>query len=298
MRELLLGALAISFAPILVKLAAVSADAAAFWRMAFGVAGLLVLSGVQRLPLGLPRAAARTALLASVFFTADILCWHHSILAVGPGLATLLVNFQVFGLILAGWLMLGVRPSLRGLAAPALALVGLWLIAGPDRPAGEGGGFALGLALGLLAAALYAGYLLLVRRATMRAGAGGHHPVMVLVTAAAGVFCGSVMAVQEGVSLPSGRSLAILAVLGLVAQVAGWRFISRGLPRVSPGVGGLLLLLQPCMAYVWDVLIFAKPLHVAEAAGAVLALAGIALGVLEEIHLANARRRAGDSARI
>jgi len=289
-RELLLGALAISFAPILVKLAEVGADAAAFWRMAFGLAGLLALSGLQRLPLGLPRGAALTALLASAFFTADILCWHHSILAVGPGLATLLVNFQVFGLILAGWIMLGARPSPRGLAAPALALAGLWLIAGPERPKGEAGDFALGLALGLGAAALYAGYLLLVRRATMRAGAGGHHPVMVLVTAAAGLFCGSVMAVQEGVSLPPGRSLFILAVLGLVAQVAGWRFISRGLTRVNPGVGGLLLLLQPCLAYVWDVLIFAKPLYWAEAAGALLALAGIALGVAEERRLAGQRR--------
>lgn len=289
MRELLLGALAISFAPVLVKLAAVSADAAAFWRMAFGLAGLLALTALGRLSLRLPKESAGLALAASVFFAADIMCWHRSILAVGPGLATLLANFQVFVLIAAGWFLLGVRPTGRGLAAPALALAGLWLIVGPRRP---GGDFAWGVGLGLTAAALYAGYLLLLRRATARAGQGGYHPVMVLVTAATGVFCALALAGEGGMALPPARSLLLLAVLGLVAQVAGWRFISRGLPRVSPGAGGLMLMLQPCLAYVWDVLFFAKPLLAAEGAGAVLALAGIALGAVEERRLAAGMARA------
>jgi drug/metabolite transporter (DMT)-like permease len=47
-----------------------------------------------------------------------------------------------------------------------------------------------------------------------------------------------------------------------------------------------MLMLQPCLAYVWDVLFFAKPLLPGEAAGAVLALAGIALGAAEERRLA------------
>ncbi|MEW5772810.1 MAG: DMT family transporter [Thermodesulfobacteriota bacterium] len=282
MRELLLGSIAISFAPVFVKLAAVSADAAAFWRMAFGLAGLLAVTGLQRLRLAMPRDSFWPALGAAVLFAADLLCWHRSILSVGPGLATLLANFQVFLLIAAGWALLGSRPTARGLAAPALALAGLWLILGPEQ---SGGDFATGVGYGLAAAVLYAGYLLLLRRATARAGEGGHHPVMVLVTGVSGVLCALFLAGNEGMSLPPAQGLVMLAALGLVAQVAGWRFISRGLPRVSPGAGGLLLMLQPCLAYVWDVLFFAKPLLAPEAAGAVLALAGIALGANEERRL-------------
>lgn len=283
MRELLLGALTISFAPILVKLSATGADAVAFWRMAFGLAGLLAVGAAQRLPLSLPRDAARPAVFAAAFFAADLLLWHRSILMVGPGLATLLANFQVFLLIAFGWVFLGSRPTWRGLAAPALALLGLRLIVGPGR---AGGDFALGVGLGLAAAVTYAGYLLLLRRATAKAGAGGHHPIMVWVTGACGVICAVVMAADEGLSLPPASSLAVLAVLGLISQVAGWRLISRGLPRISPGAGGLLLMLQPCLAYVWEVLFFARPVLLPEAAGVLLALAGIALGTVEERRLA------------
>jgi drug/metabolite transporter (DMT)-like permease len=41
---------------------------------------------------------------------------------------------------------------------------------------------------------------------------------------------------------------------------------------------GLILLLQPALAFLWDVLIFARDFGPREAAGAALALAAIGLG--------------------
>ncbi|CAO0819765.1 hypothetical protein DFAR_1110035 [Desulfarculales bacterium] len=45
---------------------------------------------------------------------------------------------------------------------------------------------------------------------------------------------------------------------GLCGQVLGWALISRGLPRTSGSLGGLLLLLQPTFAFIWDVLFFVR----------------------------------------
>ena len=61
-------------------------------------------------------------------------------------------------------------------------------------------------------------------------------------------------------------------------QGIGWLAISHGLAGARPALAGLVLLLQPTLSYVWDVLFFAKPTGPVELAGVALALAGIYVG--------------------
>ena len=90
------GAVMISFAAVFVRLADVAPTTSAFYRMLFGAIALLALIGVQpHLHRGFARGWAGSALIAA-FFTADMWFWHRSILFIGPGLSTLLANFQVF----------------------------------------------------------------------------------------------------------------------------------------------------------------------------------------------------------
>ena len=60
-----------------------------------------------------PRSGRDRALaaLAGVFFSADLICWHHAIEDVGAGLATVLGNLQVAFVPLVAWLALGERPA-------------------------------------------------------------------------------------------------------------------------------------------------------------------------------------------
>jgi drug/metabolite transporter (DMT)-like permease len=51
------------------------------------------------------------------------------------------------------------------------------------------------------------------------------------------------------------------------------------MPRLSAGVLGLCLLLQPLLAYVWDAVLFGTRLDAAGLAGLGLSLAGIFLGL-------------------
>jgi hypothetical protein len=72
-------------------------------------------------------------------FALDLFFFHRSILFVGPGLATLLANFQVFILALAGVVLLGERLNWQTAVSIPLAVLGLATIVGFDwlslRPA-------------------------------------------------------------------------------------------------------------------------------------------------------------------
>jgi EamA-like transporter family len=91
-----LGALVIAFSAILVRLAEVSPSTAAFFRCLYALPVLGVLAWMERKRYG-PRSRRDRllALGAGVLLAADLTLWHHSIEAVGAGLATVLGNVQV-----------------------------------------------------------------------------------------------------------------------------------------------------------------------------------------------------------
>jgi drug/metabolite transporter (DMT)-like permease len=111
--------------------AAVAPSTGTFYRAFFGLPLLaLVAFGERRRHGPLPRESIWLAALAGVFFTGDLMFWHHAIEAVGAGLATVLGNLQVIIVGVAAWLFLGERPSRSTLAALPIVLVGVVLISG------------------------------------------------------------------------------------------------------------------------------------------------------------------------
>ena len=79
-----------------------------------------------------PRAPGqqRAALVAGLFFAADLVFWHQAIADVGAGLATVLGNLQVVIVPFVAWAVLGEAPGRRILAALPLTLMGVVLISG------------------------------------------------------------------------------------------------------------------------------------------------------------------------
>ncbi|HEY6985933.1 MAG TPA: DMT family transporter, partial [Rhodanobacteraceae bacterium] len=130
--EMIAGAAAISTTSLFVKVAHVGPTVSAFYRMAFG--GCMLLIGL--IALGQWRRVALSdlgwLLIPGTAFAADLMLWHRSILYVGPGLATLLGNFQVFLMALAGFLIYRERLGWHFLFGVALAFVGLYLLVGLD----------------------------------------------------------------------------------------------------------------------------------------------------------------------
>ncbi|MFH1059582.1 MAG: DMT family transporter [Pseudomonadota bacterium] len=275
---MMLGAMLISFSPVCVKLAHVGPTMAGFYRMLLGgllLAGVLLAQGRRIIP---QKRDLPGALACAFFFALDLTFWHRSIHYVGPGLATILSNFQVFFLAGFGALFVGERLGWRLWLAIPLALAGLFLLVGLDR-ADLPPDYLPGVGFGLLTALAYAAYLLTLRRLQKgRDTAAAQANMVVISLGCAAMLAPGAWLLGESFVIPDLQSWAALTGYGLAGQVLGWVFISRGLPRVPAARAGLVLLMQPTLSFVWDMTFFARPTTAIELIGAVGALLAIYLG--------------------
>jgi drug/metabolite transporter (DMT)-like permease len=279
MTGFLIGAVLISFSSVMVKLAAVPPDVAGFYRLAGGGLGMAVILWKMGKLSRMTPHVWRWSLISALFFAADFFCWHRSIGLVGPGLATMLANFQVIILAIASIVLLRERVSRPFLLAIPMALAGLYLMVGVSwdsfTPA-----YRLGVIYGLLTSVCYALYLLTLKFSLTRAGADplAMAGCVALITGA--MLGGLALAQGESFAIPDTRSLAALAALALICHATGWFLITRGIQQIRTSLVGLILLLQPTLSYVWDILFFDKPTTPVELVGVGLALTAIYLGSL------------------
>lgn len=276
--RLFAGAALISLSPVWVKLVDVSPTTSGFYRVFFGGIAISLYLLLSRKQLQFSKRVWQILVLAAVFFALDLWFWHRSIIFVGPGLSTLLANFQVFILMLAGVLVLRQRPSGLQIVAVPLALFGLAMIVGfdwRDLPPD----YRMGVIYGLLTALVYAGYLLTMRFVRKDVASGMPTREIAVVSVAAAIMLG-ISAVAEGQSLviPSMSDAGWLLAYGVLSHSLGYILIVSSLPQVSTTEAGLALLLQPTLSFVWDVLFFARPMTPAELSGAAIALIAIYLG--------------------
>lgn len=272
-----LGALAIAFSAILVRLSGASPLAAAVYRCAYAVPVLWALARLEDRRFGpRPLRGRMLATAAGTLLAADLVLWHRAIVAVGAGLATVLANLQVVVVAIVAWLVLGERPPRRLLLAVPLALVGVGLVSGALEQGAYGRDPALGAGLGALASLSYAAFLLLLREGgrDLRRPAG---PLSDATLAAAVVAGAAGAALAPGGLTPSWPAHGWLVVLALVAQVVGWLLISVSLPRLPAALTSALLLIQPAASVALArVLLDEVPTRL-QLLGVALILAGVLL---------------------
>lgn len=252
------GAISISSAPIYIKYIETGATAAAFYRMLFGGIALLVLSLIKKQNLHPNAPAMVFIVLAGLAFGGDLFFWHRSIPLAGPGLSTILANFQVFILAVAGVLFFGDRPSLRLFLSIALAFAGLVMLLEVNL-AEISPELLRGVIYGLFTAGFLAAYILALRQTRRVSNPLPLLPNMALVSLVTAAILALTLRAEGGTfALASGNDAAMLVLYGISCQVVGWLMISAGLPHLSPGRGGLLLMVEPLCAFIWDLLIFGR----------------------------------------
>lgn len=274
------GSVCISFAGFFVKDATIDVSMVAFYRLLFGCVTLFTIAFLRGEKVTPSSNALKVVCLAGFLFCGDLLSWHESIVILGPGIATILANFQVFLLALYGVFFLKeVLTWTQKLAMP-LALVGLTLLLGIH----EGSlpkHVAKGMALCFMSALFYASYILVLRRSQSTTTKLGPVTNMAWVSLSAcvcvGAFC---LATGRSFALPDLRTVFILAALGILCQSLGWLLLSMGLPYLVPFRAGLIMLAQPALAFLWDMLIYGTVTGPINIFGAVLAIAAIGMGIL------------------
>jgi drug/metabolite transporter (DMT)-like permease len=276
--RLFIGAALISLSPVWVRLVDVAPSTSGFYRVLFGGAALVIYLLVTRRRLHMTRRTWLLLIIASVFLSLDLWFWHRSIIYIGPGLSTLLANFQVFIMMIVGIVFLRQMPKPVQMFAVPLAFMGLILIVGLDWDA-LSKDYKLGIIFGLLTAAAYASYLLTLRKvreiSTFRVPT---REMAVVSVICAVMLAATVLAEGESLAIPTIEDMGWLVAYGVLSHCLGWLFIASSLSEVSTVEAGLALLLQPTLSFVWEVLFFSRSMTGVELVGAGIALVAIYLG--------------------
>jgi len=283
---MVVGVVAISTSPILIRLAATPALALAFWRCLAGAAVLAPFARRARAD-GLAQGDLARLGAAGVFLAAHFALWNASLGLTSVGAATTLVSCTPL-FVGIGARFLGEAPGRRTWAGIALATVGAVVIGVSDAVAGPVAGARaatgvsglLGDALAFAGAAAVAVYLLIGRVVRQR---------LPVSTYAASVY-GTAAAVLLPACLLTGSSLggypagSWLAVAGVVVgpQLLGHTVFNSLLTSVSATVVSVVLLIEPVGATALAWLLFDELPAAGFWVGAPLVLAGSWLAIIGE----------------
>ncbi|MFH1155221.1 MAG: DMT family transporter [Pseudomonadota bacterium] len=276
--HLLAGAMLISFSSVWVNLAHVAPSVSAFYRVFFGTCVLFAATVLKREFQVLTVSVVLLVCVCGLLFALDLYFWHRSIGYIGPGLATLTSNFQVFILSAVGIFFFKEKLQWLFVVSIVCAILGLNLIVGVDWNT-LGPDYRLGLFFGILTAVCYSGFLLMVRK--IQTGRISFFYYLMLVSLVSSLALGlKIVLSGDTFVIPDLQSLLSLLALGVLSQVIGWVIISNSLPHLKPSHAGLILLLQPALSFVWDVLLFHRSTTTSNWVGVGVTLGAIYLGTM------------------
>ena len=272
------GAIAIGFAPILVRLSETAPVATAFWRLLLAQPLLWLWFSREKRSTPQNKTPATRAdfwrlAAAGLFFTGDLAAWHWSITLTSVANATLEANFAPVFVVIFSWLLWRQRVTRPFLLGMAVAMGGVFFLLGES--ASFGAKHLRGDALGLLTAAFYAAYLLSVKRlrdefstSAIMAWSGVFNTLALLIVAL-------LMGGQFFPHTPQGWLVVI--ALAVVSHVGGQSLIAYALAHLPATFGSLGLLVQPVAAAILAWGILGEAIGWRQLAGGALVLAGIML---------------------
>ena len=273
---LIVGAAAIAFAPIFVRVSELGPVTTALWRVALAVPVLGVMMAMT------PRAGPAAPLgrrefvrlgLAGFFFAGDLGVWHFSIHYTSVANATLLANLAPIFVTAFGFVLFKDRVTRLFLVSMAVALLGAGVLMGDSLSLSHQS--FVGDVLGALAAVFYASYILAIGRLRARLGTV---VVMFWSTLFTALFLVPVALVSGENPLPTTlEGWGVLLGLALTAQVLGQGLIAYALAHLPASFSSVSLLFQPVIAALAAWALFGEALGPLQGLGALVVLVGVAL---------------------
>ncbi len=296
MLALIGGALAISFAPVLAKLASdyevsvasipMTPVAVAFWRVAIATPIMIwyllrqknysVMNLVRRHSQE-NRSVANSLLwlfLPGIIFAVDLGVWHSAFEYTSVANATLEANLSAVIVPIASWYLWKERFDRYFVVGTILAVVSLGGLVGASF--GGGGEVWIGDLLGILTAFAYASFQLANKKLSR------HFPVPVIMGATAFscslcllVYC---LITGEAIMPNHLNTWLILLGLALICQIAGQGLIVYAFSKLNAGVASVTLLVQPVGAAFLGWLMLSQNVKPSQLIFGFMVLLGIAIG--------------------
>lgn len=174
--------------------------------------------------------------LAAIFFALDLYTWHRSIAHVGPGLATILGNFEVFLVPVVGVILFGEQLNPRLILSVPLAVAGLFMIVGIHwEPLSLD--YRIGIYYGLSTAVFYTGFLIVLPRLQSHPSKPSAALSLMVVSFSTALYLAlEIIRAGESFAIPDLQSGLSLVALVLMCQTMGWLLITRSLPRIPAAI--------------------------------------------------------------
>jgi drug/metabolite transporter (DMT)-like permease len=244
---LIAGNVAIAFGPLLVRYADSGPIATGFWRLALATPFLFLVGHRFGFRLSTVKPRVLTlAVIAGLFFGADIIAWHIGIFQTKLGNATLFANCASLLLVVYGVVVARQLPGKWQIVAVALAFVGAAMLMGqslelsPQHFAGD----LLSLGAGLA----YTVYLLLMMRVRENTESWGALGLASLVASL--VLLPAAMLAGEQIIPDIWWPVALLA---FSSQFFGQGCLTYALPHFSPLAGVIAAARIVCCRWVGSV---------------------------------------------
>ena len=251
-------------------------DTATLLALRFVIAGAFLIGTCAIAGVAWPRGRDLATLVAlgAVGYAAQAASFFTALTLAPAGLVALLlyVNPAIVAL-LAAWRGHD-RLGPRTLAALAIALTGTALTVGPALAGGSGGTHPAGIALGVLAALVYAVYIVVSTDVAARVDPLAMSTVV--IASAAVPF--AALALARGPSFPASAAggAAVLAI-ALVSTVAAITWFFAGLKRIGPTRASTLSTVEPAVTVALAAIFLGERIAPMQMAGGALILAAVVL---------------------
>lgn len=268
---LLVSACVLGLAPILVRLTETGPAAAGFWRFAFALPLLFVLTA--RPGGGGAGRPSKWMMLAGLFFVLDLGFWHYGIVMTSVANATVLCNLTPVVVTLFGWIVFRETPARLFILALALAMGGAFAMAA-GASGQQGTNPLLGDLFSLSVALWYSGYFLAVKAA--RNTAGAMQVTLWATLMGAPLLLVVALLLGEDVVPATAAGWGACVAMGLV-HVLGQGGVAWALGKLPASVTAVTILIQPVVASLLGWWIFGETLTPIQALGGVLVLGAIVM---------------------
>ncbi len=250
------------------------ADTVGLLALRFVLAGavLVALAALARVRVPRGRDLATLVALGAVGYAAQAASFFTALTLAPAGLVALLLYLHpAIVAVLAAWRGHD-RLSPRALAALVVALAGTALTVVPSIAAGGEGAHPAGIALGVLAALIYAVYI--VASAGVASRVDPLAMSTVVIASAGATF--AAFALARGASLPAGPGGWLAAVaIALLSTVAAITWYFAGLKRVGPTRAATLSTIEPVVTVALAAVVLGERIAPAQLAGGALILAAV-----------------------
>ncbi|HRN68627.1 MAG TPA: DMT family transporter [Promineifilum sp.] len=262
--------IAMAFSGILVSLAGAPGAVSAFYRMSIAALVLAIpfFRGLGQT--GLPnRRETSIAVLAGLFFAADLFFWNTGILISGATNPTLMGNTAPIWVGIGAMAFFGERPGRLFWIGLLIAIIGAAVILGVDALNDVG----LGTFFGILSGMFYSGYFLVVQRSRQKL-----NTLTSFWLSAVGSVMGLILIARmlgQPLTGYSTMTYVYLLLLSIVVQVGGQYSVAYALGYLPASIVSPTLLLQPVLTGLLAVPILGEKLTPIQILGGVAVLIGV-----------------------